>query len=216
MFAGHVGVGLAIARGDRDVNAAWFVGAALLLDIVLWAFVLFGFETVVIPADFANRHQPDFFFPFSHGLLASLLWSVVFGVAVYFVSRTGRAGVLAGIAVSSHWILDAIVHRPELPLLGEKSMRIGFSLWDGLPWAMLTESMIVVIGLWIFLGDSSLARPRKAALDILMIVVLISTIVGMTIAPPPPSTTAMAVSSLLTLLMVCGFVAWIDSRRQHA
>jgi hypothetical protein len=216
VFAGHVGAGLAIARGERRVNAAWFVAAALLLDLALWAFVLLGWEAVVLPADFASRHQPDFVFPLSHGLVAGLAWSIVFGAAAGMVSRRPRAGVLVGLAVFSHWVLDAIVHKPELPAAGEHSMRIGLSLWDALPWALLLESLIVVVGTWLLLGDSLLSGPRKASLGIVVLIVLVSTIVGMTIAPPPPSVTAMAVSSLLTLLVVCGLVAWIDSKRLRA
>ncbi|NML46394.1 hypothetical protein HHL11_21780 [Ramlibacter sp. G-1-2-2] len=63
MFAGHVGAALALGRMERRVNVAWFVLAALLLDVLLWLFVLLGWEAVTIPADFAQRHQPEFHFP---------------------------------------------------------------------------------------------------------------------------------------------------------
>ena len=216
MFAGHVGAGLALARGDRRLNAAWFVAAALLLDIVLWALVLQGWESVVIPADFANRHQPDFVFPFSHGLVASVVWSLAFGTVLFVATRSAPAGAAAGIAVFSHWIFDAIVHRAELPLLGERSARFGFGLWDALPWALVLESAIVLVGTWIFLSDLGLSPRRRASLQLLVAFLLVSTIVGMTIAPPPPSPTAMAVSSLITLLLVCGLIAWIDAKRARA
>ena len=82
MFAGHVGVGLAIARVERQINPGVFITAALLLDLVLWLLVLLGWESVSIPADFSNTHQPDFVFPYSHGLLATVIWAVAADGAV--------------------------------------------------------------------------------------------------------------------------------------
>jgi hypothetical protein len=71
VFAGHIGVALAAARADRRTHAGVFVGASLLLDVLLWLFVLPGWESVRIGADFATTHQPQFVFPYSHGLLAA-------------------------------------------------------------------------------------------------------------------------------------------------
>ena len=63
------------------MNVGVFVVAALLLDLVLWLFVLLGWESVTIPANFANTHQPEFVFPYSHGLVASVVWSALAGTA---------------------------------------------------------------------------------------------------------------------------------------
>lgn len=72
MFAGHLGAALAIGRSERRINVGFFVLAALLLDVVLWLFVLLGWESVIIPPTFSATHQPEFVFPFSHGLVASI------------------------------------------------------------------------------------------------------------------------------------------------
>ncbi len=66
MFAGHLGTALAFGRAERGVNVGVFVVAALLLDFLLWLFVLLGWESVTIPADFASKHQAEFVFPYSH------------------------------------------------------------------------------------------------------------------------------------------------------
>ena len=73
MFAGHIGAALAIGRAERGLNVGLFIAAALLLDFLLWTFVLMGWESVAIPADFAATHQAEFVFPYSHGLLAMQL-----------------------------------------------------------------------------------------------------------------------------------------------
>ena len=214
MFAGHVGAALAIGRAERRVNIGAFVAAALLLDLVLWLFVLLGWESVTITADFASTHQPEFVFPYSHGLLSSLLWSALAGaVAFAWSARLGitpwRVAVLVAAAVFSHWLLDALVHLPELPLAGAGSPTVGLGLWQAMPVALLVEAGIVAVGLWLFLPGSTLSRGRSIGLAVLSLALLAFTILGMTIAPPPPSAQAMAGSSLVTLVAVCLLACWL-------
>jgi hypothetical protein len=71
MFAGHMGAALAIGRAEPGINVGILVFAALMLDVLLWTFVLLGWESVTIPADFASTHQAAFNFPWSHGLAAN-------------------------------------------------------------------------------------------------------------------------------------------------
>ncbi|SEB21725.1 hypothetical protein [Variovorax sp. YR216] len=207
MFAGHIGVGLALGRAERRVNVGVFIAAALFLDLVLWLFVLLGWESVTLPADFASTHQAEFVFPYSHGLLAAVGWSAVAGSAAFVSygrpgsSRLRVAGLLAT-AVFSHWLLDALVHRPELPLAGADSPQVGLGLWHDMPAALLVEAIIVVLGLCLFIPGCRLSRGRRAALTVLSLVVLVFTVVGMTIAPPPPSPRAMAASSCAVLVLV--------------
>ena len=214
MFAGHVGAAIAIGRAERRVNVGVFVLAALLLDGLLWLFVLLGWETVTIPADFTTTHQPEFGFPYSHGLLAGIVWSAVAGVvALPWIwglkeDRWRAAALIAG-AAFSHWLLDALVHVPELPLTGAGSPMVGLGLWQSMPVALVVEGFIVLAGLWLFIPGSELSRGRKVALTVLSLVILAFTLVGMTLAPAPPSATAMAASSLVTILVVCALACWI-------
>jgi hypothetical protein len=214
MFAGHIGAALAIGRTERRINVGAFVFAALLLDVVLWTFVLLGWESATIPADFATSHQAAFNFPYSHGLLSSVAWSVLLAAILVAASprvreQRLRAGLLVGAAVFSHWVLDAIVHVPELPLAGAASTKVGLGLWQHLPVALALESALVVLGLWLFVSGAALSRGRKVALVILCVLLLGFTIAGMTVAPAPPSSQAMAGSSLVTLIVVCLLFGWV-------
>ena len=216
MFAGHVGVALAIGRVERRVNVGVLALAALGLDLLLWAFVLAGWESVVIPADFPRRHQPEFAFPWSHGLLAAVGWSVLAGgLAHAGLSRpAGRAAVCVAAAVFSHWVLDALVHVPEMPLAGAGSTRVGLGLWTAMPVALGLETLIVVAGLWLYLSGAGWSRARAAGLIALCGSVLAMTIVGMTVAPPPPSAAAMAASSLGAIAIVVALLGWLGRRRR--
>lgn len=219
MFAGHMGAAFAIGRAERRVNVGAFVAAALLLDFVLWLFVLLGWESVAIPANFAATHQPEFIFPYSHGLLAALLWSLLAGLAAFAAcaklqpGRVVAAGLIAA-AVFSHWLLDALVHAPELPLFGPDSAKVGLGLWQTMPLALLVEAGIVIAGPASFFSGSALPRSRRKALAGLCGVVLALTVFGMTAAPAPPSALAIAASSLVSIVAVCALATWLGRIRQ--
>jgi hypothetical protein len=219
MFAGHIGAALVIGRAERAVNVGVFIAAALLLDLLLWLFVLLGWEAVAIPPDFASTHQPQFVFPYSHGLAASIFWSALagaIGLAFFWrLQSRWRIAALVAAAVFSHWVLDAVVHRSELPLAGRASRTVGLGLWNNMPVALALEAAIVVAGLYLFVSGARVGRGRSIALVVLTLVTLAITAVGMTVAPAPPSATAMAASSLVTLLVVCALLYWFGRLRER-
>lgn len=214
MFAGHIGVALAIGRVERRVNVGVFAAAALLLDLLLWLFILLGWESVKIPADFAATHQPEFVFPWSHGLAAAAAWSVLAAALSYQLYRPAmpRAAGLVAAAVFSHWLLDALVHRPELPLAGGSSAVVGLGLWNHLGVALGVEAALMLCGLALFLPGCGMPRRRSIALAASCLLILLFTMAGMTFAPPPPSAFAMAASSWATLVLVCALIGWLGRR----
>lgn len=218
MLAGHIGAALAIGRAERRLNLGALVFAALLLDSVLWLFVLLGWESVSIPADYASTHRLVFVFPYSHGLLAAVAWSALAGIAAFlWYSRLGsakwRITVFVVAAVFSHWLLDWLVHVPDLPLAGEGSPKAGLGLWQNIPLALTVEAFITLAGLGLFLQGSRLSRARMLGIALLTLVILVFTIAGMTLAPPPPSPTAVAATSLGTILLLSSLIAWLEKRR---
>jgi len=214
MFAGHIGVALAAARVELRVNVGMFVAASLLLDLLLWLFVLLGWESIVIPLNFAQTHQPEFVFPYSHGLFAGVLWSALAGAFVSLLykspgaANSRQAFLVAGV-IFSHWLLDALVHRPELPVTGIASPQVGLGLWNNMPVALVVEAALLGVGMALFFPGCGLSRPKKLALGLLSVLVLAFTIVGMTVAPPPPSAAAMAGTSLGTIVLVCALFGWL-------
>lgn len=214
MFAGHVGVAMALGSVERRANVGALVTAALFLDFLLWFFILAGVESVQIPPDFVATHQPVFTFPYSHGLLAAMGWSVVAGAGMACGYRPlhaarFRCAWLFAAAVMSHWLLDALVHRAELPLAGASSPHAGLALWDSMGLALTVEASLLLAGLAVFLRGSSLPRGRSVALATFCVLMLALTIAGMTVAPPPPSAQAMAGSSFATLVLTCVLLGWL-------
>ena len=214
MFAGHIGVALAAARLEPRVNVGALTVASLLLDVLLWLFVLMGWESVSIPSTFSATHQPEFVFPYSHSVLAGVGWSALAGLLALALCRDRRSwsALVVGGVVFSHWLLDVLVHRPEMPVAGATSARLGLGLWNHMPLALLVEGLLVGVGVLLFLRGSGLPRWRQLTLAAVGAFILVFTVVGMTVAPPPPSATAMAGSSLAAIVAASLFIGWLGGR----
>ncbi|HAB18481.1 MAG TPA: hypothetical protein PLX89_23115 [Verrucomicrobiota bacterium] len=203
-----------LKRVGRNVSLGWLFFGAMLLDILLWSFVLVRVESVNVPKNLRNMADVTFDFPYSHGLAASLAWSIAMLVVGWVIwSRSSRrlvnALVLAA-AVFSHFVLDWLVHGPELPVMGHGSRLLGFGLWRILPLAWGVEIALVGSGLWVFLKTQPLHGCRKVALIAGMTVVLIMTIRGQASSSAPPSIAAMAGTSLAFITLVVWFGWWVD------
>jgi hypothetical protein len=144
-------------------------------------------------------------------------WSALAGSTAWApFARLGaarrRAALLIAAAVFSHWLLDVLVHRPEMPLASTTPPLMGLGLWNSMPVALVIEGAIVMLGLFMFISRSGLPRGRSIAIAVLSLVILAFTVAGMTLAPPPPSGFAMAGSSLVTLGAACALIAWLGRR----
>ena len=216
MFVGHLGAGLAAKAVARDINLGAAMAAALLLDAILWLAVLAGWERMIVPADYAQKHFLLFDFPFSHSLVAALLWAVL--AALLWSAAAGRkllslgAGVMA-LAVLSHWLLDFLVHEPDLTLWGNASPRLGLGLWNRLDLALLVEMAIALTGLAMLLTRLRLTRGRKLAVIAMTVIVAALTCLGMQSPTPPPGATLPAITSLFAIAMLVAVSAWADRRR---
>ena len=109
MFVGHLGVGLALKRAEPEVNLGLLFFAAMLLDVLLWVFVLLGIEQVHVPPNYEDLHYLLFTFPYSHGLAASLLWTALAFFLSKFILFHGkewstRGALIATAAVFSHFV----------------------------------------------------------------------------------------------------------------
>ena len=132
MFVGHYGVSFAAKRVDRAIPL-WVLFLAVQFLDVLWApCVLLGIEKVrIVPGITASNPFDLYYMPYTHSLVAAVVWSLVSGFAYQLVARPRGplAGGVVGAAVFSHWVLDFVVHRPDLPLY-DNSAKVGLGLWN--------------------------------------------------------------------------------------
>jgi membrane-bound metal-dependent hydrolase YbcI (DUF457 family) len=194
MFIGHYAVALASKRAAPDTSLGTLFLSAQFVDLLWPLFLLIGVEhvriepgnTAVMPLDFYD-------YPFSHSFVVSIVWSVALGLLYFAFRRYPRGAWIVGLCVFSHWILDAIVHRPDLPLMPGSNIRIGFGLWNSMAGSIVVEFGIFLIGLVLYLR-ATVARDRVGkfgvwSLGFVLSIIWIVNIFG----PQPPSETAIAV-----------------------
>jgi hypothetical protein len=192
MGVGHAALALGAARATPRLNAGWLVFAALLADFLLGIFASLGLEQAHVPPDYATRHYLTFTFPYSHGLLPLVLWSVLFGAAVSLTQRVDRTKVFLVVAavVLSHFLLDGIVHVAGLPLAGENSPKFGLGLWKHLPLELALETLMTVVGVVLYLklaGQVTTAGSRYGMPVFMALLTLLTWTQLFVKEPPQPS-----------------------------
>ena len=117
MFIGHFGVGFGAKKIDNKPSLGTLFLAAQFVDL-LWPFLLIlGIEKVEITPGITAFNPLDFtYYPFSHSLFGMLVWAVLFGVIYFLFKKNFKSALLLGVLVISHWVLDLIVHIPDLPI----------------------------------------------------------------------------------------------------
>jgi len=217
MYAGHLAAGLVLKKAEKRVNLGLLFFAALLPDFLLGIFALLGMEQIHVPANYGDLHYLTFTFPYSHGLIASLAWSLLAFVIVKVIWRANKAStrmaVLVAVAVFSHFVLDVIVHIPEMPLLGANSYQLGLSLGNTLGLALALEIALAVVGLFIYLkATPSLSRMTRNGLILLVAFVSVLTIsVVFSDAAPPPA--GVAGTLLIQVVVPAGIAYWLDRKK---
>jgi len=208
VFAGHVGAALIVKRAAPGVGLGKLVAGALLLDSLLGVFVLAGLESVRVPEDFAAVRFLRFDFPVSHGFLAAVSWSLV-ALAIVRKWWGNEAGSAVGLAVFSHWPLDALEHEPELPLAVGQPM-VGLSLWHFLPVAIAIEAILVLVGV---LAYWPVGRGRRAGVAIAAGVTVLLTATQL-FATEPPSPRVEAISWIVGAPLLGALFGWLDQERR--
>jgi len=214
MFIGHFGVGLAAKPVARKVSLGTLFLASQFIDLLWPALLLLGLEDVrIAPGD--TRLTPLAFthYPISHSLLAVAGWSLLFGAVFFAIRRRAREAFVCGALVASHWLLDLLTHRPDLPLSPGGSARVGLGLWNHPVAAIGIELLIFVGGLFLYLRTTA-ASDRVGSVGLWGLVAFLALIYGGNIfGPPPPSVGAIAWAGQAQWLLVAwGY--WVDRHRE--
>jgi hypothetical protein len=212
MFVGHLATALAVKQVERRAPFGLLVGAAFGLDLIWPALLLAGVETVRIdPGNTAFTPLAFEHYPWSHSLSMAIVWSVVAGRVAAGVLKHSRAGLFVGLTVLSHWVLDFVTHRPDLPLW-PGGPQVGLGLWNSIPLTLIVEGALFATGVALYLRAT---RPRDGVGNwAFWAFVLLTTTIWISgpFSPPPPSVTAIAVVGLaLWLLPVWAW--WIERHR---
>src|SRR5437660_3224284 len=210
MFVGHYGVAFAV-KTQRNKIPLWVLFVAVQLLDFLWApFVLLGIEKVrFVPGITATNALDLYYMPYTHSLLGSLFWSVV-AFAIHNVGwrdiASNGASALVGFAVFSHWLLDLIVHRPDLPIYDD-TLKVGFGLWNYRGIEFVLEIGILLLGAVLYLKRNGAIVRKIGIITFVAALVLIQT-TNTFLRRPPSSHRAFAITALVfyTVFAVIAFL----------
>jgi membrane-bound metal-dependent hydrolase YbcI (DUF457 family) len=214
MFIGHFAVGFASKKFAPRANLAVLIAAPLVSDILWPFFLLFGWEKVRIDPGNTRFTPLDLvWFPWSHSLLMTLVWAVAFAALYYAITRY-RAGALAiWFGVVSHWILDWITHRPDMPLY-PGSPRYGLGLWNSIPVTLIVELSMFAAGLWLYArvtrANDRIGRYAFLAYAALLLVAYLAD----RFSSPPSGTADIAWSGILAVAILLPWAWWFDHHRE--
>ncbi|HEY7193102.1 MAG TPA: metal-dependent hydrolase [Gemmatimonadales bacterium] len=214
MFIGHYALGFAAKRTAPRTSLGNLFIAPTLADLLWPVFLLLGVEHAHIEPGtnpFLTLWLDDY--PYSHSLFALVVWGALFGYL--YKSRTGdkRAGILLGLLVVSHWVLDFITHRADMPLY-PGSPEVGLGLWNSAVATVIVETVMLLAGVIIYLRTTR-ARDGIGRWGFWGLIVLLAGSYYSTLfTPPPPSMNALAIGGIIFGWVFVLFAWWVDRHRE--
>lgn len=213
MFAGHLGVALIAKRVEPQAPLWLLVGAAYALDLIWPILLLTGIESVSVdPGNTAFTPLAFDSYPWSHSLVMTVVWGSLAGWLIRKLGGSLRVAMIVRFTIISHWFLDVLTHREDLPLWPDGPM-YGLGLWNSVPATLLIEGLFFLVAIYLY-ATAFPARDwlGRIGFGALAGLVLLIWVVG-PFSPPPPNAAAVAYVTLA--LWIFPLWAWrIEAHRQ--
>jgi hypothetical protein len=215
MFIGHYAVGLASKKLAPRASLGALIAAPILLDLLWPIFLLLGWEHVSVEPNTNPFLRLAFdSYPISHGLVAVAGWATLFAALYYGFTRYAAGAIVIWVGVISHWVMDYIVHRPDLPLSAGGTRLVGLGLWNHRWAAIAVESVLFAAGIWIYLKQTKAKDKIGVYAFWGFVVFLLLAYAGASFGPPPlASVRKLAIVTLCTALLI-PWAWWFDRHRE--
>jgi hypothetical protein len=213
MFIGHYAVALGAKKAAPRASLGTLLLAAQFLDLLWPVLLLVGIEHVrIAPGNTAFTPLDFYDYPISHSLVTSIGWGVAFALVYWWFKRNVSTSFVLAACVFSHWVLDFVTHRPDLPIAPGMDRYVGLGLWNSVPASIAVELAIFAIGLVMFLSVSK-AKDRSGRIGFWTFIAFLMVVyAGNIFGGPPPSVKAVAWAGMSQWLMVL-WAYWLDRHR---
>jgi membrane-bound metal-dependent hydrolase YbcI (DUF457 family) len=214
MVVGHFAVGFAAKRVAPCVSLGTLQLASVLPDLLVCGLLLAGVEHIRIsPGITAYSYLDAYDIAISHSLMMDLIWAGLFAAAYFRRSRDSRGAWVLFAAVLSHWVLDVVSHRPDMPLAPGVHRSVGLGLWNSLPATFAIEGALWLFGIVVY---ARATRPtNRLGTYALWTVVSVLTLawIAFPFRPAPPSPLASVIRAATFDLAVLVWAYWVDRYR---
>jgi hypothetical protein len=216
MFVGHYAASLALKKYDKHASLGVLFLGVQLVDILFFPFVLLGIERINIIENYTqSTHFQLEYMPYTHSLLGSVLWALAaYALFRWVIVKQHGIALVVAIAVFSHWVLDLVVHTPDLPLWSDASLKLGFGLWNNAIATFVLEAVLLVGALWAYLRSSSaLTSAGKYGMSIFVVFLVLVNIPNIFGPLTSDSKMALAVTALAAYFVFAAIAHWLDKKR---
>jgi hypothetical protein len=214
MFIGHFAVGFASKQLAPRASLGILIAAPILLDFLWPIFLLIGWEHAFIESNPNPLLRFVFIsYPISHGLVAVAGWATLLAAVYYGFQRYALGAIVIWAGVVSHWLLDFIVHRPDLPLYAGSKL-VGLGLWRHREVAVAIELAMFAAGIFLYFRQTT-ARDKIGTYALRGFIGLLLAVYALAaFGPAPRGLKAVAIGNICGFLVLVAWAWWIDAHRQ--
>ena len=214
MLVGHLAAGFVAKRVEPKISLGTLVLASMLSDFLLYVFMVAGIEHVRFkPVRGAANYFDASDIGMSHSLLMTAIWGALFAGAYFLRRRYARGAWVLFMAALSHWLLDFVAHRPDMPLAPGAQMNLGLGLWTSVPATVIVEGGFWLLAIILY---ARATRPKKRTgvyafwgVIALLTLAWYNNIAG----APPPSALAAGISGFIFFSLVVAWAYWMNRLR---
>lgn len=218
MFVGHYAVAFVLKGKEKDASLGWLFIATQFVDILFFPFAVWGLETMEFVPGFTEVNDFKMEFPFTHSLLGSMLWGLIFATVYYLVAtkkkrNARRIALVLCLGVISHWFADLLVHTPDLPLV-QGEPKFGFGLWNNKLATFLLEAILLLLGLGYYLKKTTAHSVfgKFASVGFVAFLLLVN-YVNYYVLPANDDLMGLTISALLSYFLLAALAFWVDRKR---
>jgi hypothetical protein len=214
MFVGHFAAGLIAKRAAPAASLGTMILAATFADALFCLFLLAGIEHVAIQPGITAVNALDLYdIPFSHSLLMDVVWAAAFAAICFWRRKDRRGAWVAAAALLSHWLLDFVSHRPDMPLAPGSARVFGLGLWQSALATFVVEGLLWAAAIVLY-ARATKATNRAGVFGFWGMIVLLSALWIVSLGgAPPPSLLAVGIVNAVLGAVVLAWAYWINSVR---
>ena len=216
MLVGHHAVGFAAKRAAPHVSLGTLQVACVFPDLLVFVNQLIGIEHArITPGITAFSALDGYDIAISHSLATSVGWSGLFALIYFGRRRDIRGAAVLAIVVFSHWVLDFISHRPEMPLIPGGGTSVGLGLWNSIPATFAVEGALWILGIMVYLRATraTVLRGNVGLGALVGVLTLMWVATPLQSAPPGDFSPIMLSGLLLVYAALLSVAYWIERYR---
>ena len=211
MFIGHFAAGLVTKKIAPSISLGTLFLATQFADLIWPILVILGIEKVSV--DYSATQVTPFNFshyPYSHSLGMGMVWAIALFIALKAFKRNTFESSIAGLMVLSHWVLDFLSHRPDMPLWINEGPKFGLGLWHSVPLTLLVEVSFFIVASVIYLKTTN-SWKNKRVLSLLGFLLIVYALNLFGPKPPIDLTGSQIALPALALWLVVAWGYWADA-----